>query len=155
MGLFSKNIRHTLKMRAFGLTQIPLLFLCSPRVISLTNQRCEVLIPLRKIVKNHLGSLYFGALAVGADTCVGLLAFEKIKQSQANIHLIFKDFKATFLKRAEGDTLFVCEEGESIQNLIDDVVRTKERAHKTIAVKAYVRNEVVAEFELTLSLKVK
>lgn len=140
-------------MRAFGFAKVPLLFLCSPQVIKLNDTHCEVLIPFRRRVKNHLGSVYFGALAIGADTCVGMLAFDKIHQSGKNISLVFKDFKAQFIKRAEGDTLFVCEQGVLIQELIDEVVRTGERAHRTIPAVAKVKGEVVAEFELTLSLK--
>jgi acyl-coenzyme A thioesterase PaaI-like protein len=153
--IISQNTKKTWLMRAFGLTKVPLLFICSPKILRLDDKYCEVLIPFRKIVKNHLGSVYFGALSIGADTCVGMLAYDKIQNSSQNISFVFKDFKANFLKRAEGDTHFICESGELIQQLIDEVLRTGERCHKTIPAKAYVRNELVAEFELTLSLKVK
>lgn len=142
-------------MRAFGLTKVPLLFLCSPKILRLDDNVCDVVIPFRKIVKNHLGSVYFGALAIGADTCIGMLAFDKIQKRDKRISLVFKDFKAQFIKRAEGHTHFVCEAGHLIDELIDEVLRTGERAHKTIPAKAFVLGELVAEFELTLSLKVK
>ena len=99
--------------------------------------------------------MYFGARAIGADTCVGMHAVDKISRSKKNIGFIFKDFKAQFLKRAEGDALFVCDEGAAVQALIEEVLRTGERAHKPIKARAVVRGEIVAEFELTLSLKVK
>lgn len=149
-----KNIRSTLVMRAFGFFKIPLLFACSPKVIELDSDKCIVELPFRKIVKNHLGSVYFGALAIGADTCVGMLAMEHINESGQKISLIFKDFKAHFLKRAEGTTLFVCDQGQEISALIADVIQTQERQHRTIAAYAEVQGEKVAEFELTLSLKV-
>lgn len=142
-------------MRGFGLTKVPLLFMCSPRIVKLDENVCEVLIPFRKIVKNHVGSMYFGAMAIGADTCVGMHAVDKIAQSKKKIGFIFKDFKAQFLKRAEGDALFICEEGAQVQALIQEVLRTGERAHKSIKARAEVQGEIVAEFELTLSLKVK
>ncbi len=142
-------------MRGFGLTKVPLLFMCSPRIVKLDENVCEVLIPFRKIVKNHVGSMYFGAMAIGADTCVGMHAVDQIAQSGKKIGFIFKDFKAQFLKRAEGDALFICEEGAQVQALIQEVLRTGERAHKSIKARAEVRGEIVAEFELTLSLKVK
>ncbi len=151
----SENTKKTWLMRAFGLTKVPLLFACSPKILRLDDENCEVLIPFRKIVKNHVGSMYFGAMAIGADTCIGMLAVDKIHKSKKNISFIFKDFKAQFLKRAEGDTLFVCEAGKDVQQLIEDVLRTNERVHKTIPARAMVHGEVVAEFELTLSLKLK
>jgi acyl-coenzyme A thioesterase PaaI-like protein len=149
------NLKHTLGMRAFGLFKIPLLFMASPRVIELSDKACQVEIPFRKIVKNHVGSMYFGALAIGADTCVGMLAFEKIKKSKKPIQLIFKDFTARFIKRAEGDTLFVCEAGAAIDELIELALTSGDRVHRAIPAKAFVGSELVAEFELTLSLKLK
>lgn len=150
-----ENAFHTLQMRAFGLLKIPLLFLTSPRVVRLTDTTCEVEIPFRKIVKNHLGSMYFGALAIGADTCVGYLAFHQIKKSQKNVQLVFKDFKADFIKRSEHDTYFICEAGEIITQAVEEAIQSGERVNKTIPARAEANGETVAEFALTLSLKLK
>jgi acyl-coenzyme A thioesterase PaaI-like protein len=149
------NLKHTIGMRAFGLFKIPLLFMASPKILELSEKACRVEIPFRKIVKNHVGSMYFGALAIGADTCVGMLAFEHIRKSKKPIQLIFKDFSAQFLKRAEGPTTFVCEAGDEIHALIQEVITSGERVNRSIPAKAYVEGEVVAEFVLTLSLKMK
>lgn len=151
----SENAKSTLLMRAFGLTKVPLLFFCSPRVTEISNASCQVRMPFRKIIKNHLGSVYFGALAIGADTCVGMLAMDKIRRSNRPISLVFKDFKANFLKRAEGDTLFVCDAGLEMDQLIERVLSTGERQNQTFPARALVQGEIVAEFELTLSLKLR
>lgn len=148
-----KPLRSTVIMRAFGLAKVPLLFACSPRVIELNEHCCRVEIPFRKIVKNHLGSVYFGALAIGADTCIGMLAMDQISASGKNVSLVFKDFKANFLKRAEGPTVFVCTQGKEVSELLSETIRTGERQHRTILASAIVDGETVAEFELTLSLK--
>lgn len=150
-----ENAFHTLQMRAFGFLKIPLLFLASPRVVRLTDTTCEVEIPFRKIVKNHLGSMYFGALAIGADTCVGYLAFHQIKKSQKNVQLVFKDFKADFIKRSEHSTHFICDAGEMITQAVEEAIQTGERVNKTIPARAEANGETVAEFALTLSLKLK
>lgn len=149
-----KPLRSTVIMRAFGLVKVPLLFACSPRVIELNEKCCRVEIPFRKVVKNHLGSMYFGALAIGADTCIGMLAMDQIYTSGKEVSLVFKDFKANFLKRAEGPTLFVCEQGQEVSELLAETIRTGERQNRTILAFAQVHGETVAEFELTLSLKV-
>ncbi len=148
-----KPIRSTFLMRAFGFVKVPLLFACSPKVLELSDSRCLVEIPFRKVVKNHLGSVYFGALAIGADTCVGMLAMDKISDSGKNVSLVFKDFKARFLKRAEGPTVFVCEQGLEVAQLLAETLSSGERQHRTILAYAKVHDETVAEFELTLSLK--
>lgn len=148
-----KPLRSTVIMRAFGLLKVPLLFSCSPRVLELNEKVCRVEIPFRRKVKNHLGSMYFGALAIGADTCIGMLAMDQIYESKENVSLVFKDFKANFLKRAEGATVFVCEQGKEVSELLAETIRTGERQHRTILAFAQVNGETVAEFELTLSLK--
>lgn len=148
-----KPLRSTWMMRGFGLLKVPLLFACSPRVLELNEKTCRVEMPFRKIVKNHLGSMYFGALAIGADTCVGMLAMDRIALSGQNVSLVFKDFKASFLKRAIGPTVFICEQGEQVADLLAETLRTEERQHRTILAFAQTNGETVAEFELTLSLK--
>lgn len=149
-----KPLKSTVIMRAFGFFKVPLLFACSPRVVELNEHTCCVEIPFRKIVKNHLGSVYFGALAIGADTCVGMLAMDHISNSGKNVSLVFKDFKAQFLKRAEGPTLFICEQGQAVAELLAETINTKQRQHRTILAYAMTNGEKVAEFELTLSLKI-
>lgn len=142
-------------LKAFGFSKVPLLFLSGTKVIQIDSQNCRVEIPFRRIVKNHLGSLYFGALAIGADACVGLLATHKIMEQKQNISLVFKSFQADFLKRAEGPTQFVCSQGDEMDKMIQETLQTGQRVHKKFQAQAICQNEVVAEFVLELSLKQK
>jgi acyl-coenzyme A thioesterase PaaI-like protein len=148
------GFKETLKLRAVGLTKIPMLFFLSPSVVEITDHRCVVKIPLTRRSKNHLGSMYFGALAAGADCAGGLIAW---KLAEKKVSLVFKDFKADFLKRAEGDVFFACEEGLEIRKLVERVASSGSREHMPVHVTATVPsklgNEPVARFVLTLSLK--
>ena len=108
-------------IRKFGLLKVPLIWLCRPKVIEHTDERIEVVIRLRRRTKNHLGSMYFGALAIGADVTGGFLAMDPIKESGRQIQLIFKDFKADFLKRPEGDVHFYCNDGLAVRDLVKHV----------------------------------
>ena len=143
------------ELRLFGLTNIPLLFAVSPKVVELTDERLAVKIPLNYITRNHLGSMYFGVLAMGADCACGLLAMHHIQASGKKVSLIFKDFKAELTKRAEEDVIFVCEEGAELKALVQKAIETGERHHQTIAAQALSSStqEVVAQFQLTISLK--
>ena len=145
-------------MRAFGITKVPLIWWCRPKVIDHTDERLEVKIPLRFRTKNHLGSMYFGVLAVGADVTGGFLAMDPIMKSGRKVALIFKDFNADFIKRPEGDVHFYCNDGANIKNLVDKAIETGERHNYTMEIEANVpsiSNDVVARFKLTLSLKDK
>ena len=145
-------------MLLFGLTRIPLIFYCRPKVVSISNARLEVKIKFNRRTKNHLNSMYFGVLSVGADVTGGFLAMKFIQESQSRISLIFKDFHADFLKRAEGDVHFICEDGAEIKDLINVAEETGERQNLPLKITATVpsiSNEPVAKFILTLSIKKK
>lgn len=153
--LISEKTKSNLALKAFGFAKVPLLFATGARVTEITGTTCKIRIPFLKIVKNHLGSVYFGALAIGADACIGFLAFHKIRKREEKISLIFKSFEAQFLKRAVGPTDFICDAGEEIDQLISQTIESGERVHKKIKARAEVKGEIVAEFTLELSLKLK
>src|SRR5512143_1697870 len=117
--LIPEKTRATLALRLFGLTRIPLLFYVGVSVVEVSPERMVVRIPLRRRTRNHLGSMYFGALCVGADCAAGALAMYLIRQQPERVSLVFKDFSAEFLKRAEGDVEFCCSQGEEIADLVD------------------------------------
>ena len=154
--LITEKTRETLSLRLFGLTRIPLLFYVGVSVAELSPERMVVRIPLRRRTKNHLGSMYFGALCIGADCAPGAFAMYLIRQQPARISMVFKDFQAEFLKRAEGDVHFVCDQGKEISELVALAAASDERVERQIDVVATVPSlseEPVARFKLTLSLK--
>ena len=152
----TEKTQETISLRRFGFTKIPLLFYTGISVTEISPERMVVKIPLRRRTKNHLGSMYFGALCVGADCAAGVLAMHLIRKQPERISLIFKNFKAEFLKRAEGDVEFCCTQLKEIAELVAQAATSGERVEKKIEVIATVPtlgNEPVARFELTLSLK--
>tara|TARA_B100000925_G_scaffold288981_1_gene270953 strand:+ start:938 stop:1441 length:504 start_codon:yes stop_codon:yes gene_type:complete len=157
--LIPEKFRDQFFINAWSFFNVPLLFWLRPKIVELKNDKTIVSIPLNKRSKNHLNSMYFGALAAGADCAGGILAMKLIKESGVDVSLAFKDFKADFLKRAEGDTHFICEEGSEIRELIQQVLKSGERINKPVSVYAVcptvTGDEPVAKFELTLSLKKK
>ena len=136
--MFSKLAKANLYLKVFGLTKIPLLWFCRPKIICMSKELVEIKIPLRRRTKNHLNSMYFGALSVGADITCGFLAMKLISKSQSRISLIFKDFKADFLKRAEGDVHFKCNEGLEISQLVEETIKSGHRENMVVHIDALV-----------------
>jgi acyl-coenzyme A thioesterase PaaI-like protein len=138
---------------------VPLILFVNPSVITLDDEVCVVKIPLSWRTKNHLKSMYFGSLCTGADIAGGLIAMAEIANTKKNIALSFKDFKANFLKRAEGDVYFTCSQNREIRSFVNKVIISGERMNFPVKINATVpaisTSEIVAEFELTLSLKLK
>jgi len=152
------RFKQTFGMRLFGWLKIPLLASVRPSVIELSETRCVVRVPLRRWTRNHLGSMYFGALAIGADCAGGLLAMDQIKRSDNRVSLVFKSFQASFLKRPESDVYFICEEGEAIREQVRRALASDERVTEPMHIQAAVKTadggyDPVAEFTLELSLK--
>lgn len=156
--LLSKKAAGTFALRYFGFRKIPMLFFCRPSLVECDDKRVTLSIALNKRTRNHLGSMYFGALTVGADCAAGLIAMNRIKSSGENVSLIFKSLSANFLKRAESDVHFTCTQGTEITALVMQAIDTNTRVEmpvKVIATVPSISNECVAEFVLVLSLKLR
>ena len=152
LSLFKMN----LILKAYGLFKIPLIAFVGPKLVELTDSKSVVKIGLGFRTKNHLGVMYFGALAIGAELSIALKAVEAIQLSGKRIDFLFKDFKIEFLKRADGDVHFTCEEAGLVRDLILKSVNSNERFEQKFSGYAVVpskSNEPVIKYELTLSIK--
>jgi acyl-coenzyme A thioesterase PaaI-like protein len=143
----------------FGIFKISLIGFVRPKLLELTDKRMVVRIRLRRRTKNHLGSMYFGALAIGADLAGAFQSFYIADKMNAKLSIVFKNFEASFLKRPESDVFFISDEGLMIQEMVEETIKSKERVTKDIKISAitgYPDNpEVVSEFILGLSVKDK
>ena len=152
------RFKQTLSIRFLGWTRIPMLASVRPSVVELDADRCVIRIRLRRWTRNHLGSMYFGAMAIGADCAGGLLAVEQIRKRGAKVTLAFKSFHADFLKRPESDVYFICEEGAKLRELVERTLACEERLGEMVRIQAATRGpdggyDPVAEFTLDLTLK--
>ncbi|HAT7073920.1 TPA: hypothetical protein JAN90_14375 [Legionella pneumophila] len=142
----------------FSHFKVALIGYLKPKLIQLTDNEIVVRVPLTRRSRNHLHSMYFGALAVGADIAGGLHGFYHAKQAKCKVSLAFKSFQAQFLRRPESDVYFICTEGEVVKKMIEESKKSSERINKPIHIKAYINYlthpEKIADFILELSLKV-
>jgi acyl-coenzyme A thioesterase PaaI-like protein len=148
---------ETMRLRVWTFLRIPLLFFLRPSVVEASPERTVVRIPLTRRSRNHLGSMYFGALCAGADLAGALTAMRRIEASGRRVSLIFRDVRARFFRRAEGSVLFTCEDGAAVAALVARAIESGEREELPVTIVARVpgepREEPAAEFVLTLSLK--
>ncbi len=137
--------------------KVPLLGYLRPKIICLKDESLIIRIPLCRRSKNHLHSMYFAALAAGADLAAGLYGFYFSKLMDVPVSLAFKSFQAQFLKRAEDDVYFICEQGERVKTMIEESLASQKRINQSIHVQGFVNYpenpELVAEFTLELSIK--
>jgi acyl-coenzyme A thioesterase PaaI-like protein len=152
-----KMMKATWSLRLFAWTRIPLIAILRPTLLAADAKRCTVKIPLGWLTRNHLGSLYFGALCIGADLAGGLIVMNLIRARGSRVAFLFKDFHAEFHKRAEGAAIFTCQDGMRLQALLDRAESSGEREEDVVEVVATVPDklgdEPVATFHLTISMK--
>jgi acyl-coenzyme A thioesterase PaaI-like protein len=142
----------------FGRFKVPMIGYLKPCLISLSDDTIVVKLPLKRRSKNHLKSMYFGALAVGADVAGGMHGFYHAQKAGVNVSLAFKSFQAQFLRRPESDVFFVCTMGNKVKEMIVNSQTSGERQNQLLQIQAYTsypyQAEEVANFVLELSLKV-
>ncbi|HTN52733.1 MAG TPA: DUF4442 domain-containing protein [Anaeromyxobacter sp.] len=151
-------LKETALVRLLGL-RIPVLLFLGPRVLELDEEGCAVAIPLGWRSRNHLGSMYLGALVAGADLAAGLQAVRAMRDGHPDVRLVFADLRAEFLKRADGDVVFRSRDGRRVAEAVRRADATGERVTLPVEIVATVPRrygeEPVARFTLGLSLKRK
>lgn len=150
-------LRYTVMLQGLGFLKIPLIFAVRPKVIRLDNEQCILAVSFKRRVKNHLNSIYFGALAIAAECAGGIAVMKEIMESGERVSLVFSHFEAKFLKRVEGDAHFTCNNIPELKALVSKVVASGEREELPFEVIATCPDkfgdEPVALFLVTISLK--
>jgi len=153
-----RDWKATMTVRLWALRNVFLLWMIGPRIIEINDRRCEMVVPLNwRTRRRDIHAMYLGTLCMGADVAGGLIAFNLVRRSKANVSFVFKDIRGEFLKRAEGDVHFTCSDGALIRDLVQRALASEERQEATVSVVATVPeklgDEPVAKFALTLSVK--
>ncbi|TXB66712.1 DUF4442 domain-containing protein [Vicingus serpentipes] len=139
-----------------GKFKIPMIGYTGLKLVEITETTTKVKIRLKRRTKNHLNSMYFGSLAIGADVAGGLHAFYFANKYGKTVSFAFKGMECEFLKRAESDCIFVSEDGKKVEDAIKKSIETEERINETTNVNVLnIENEVVAKFKLIVSVKCK
>lgn len=157
MPLLSPLQRADLYLKTIGLFKVPLIWYVGAKLICNTSETTIIRIPLNRRTRNHLGSMYFGALAVGADVTGAWAAFQLLRTTKEKVSIVFKDMKAEFLMRPEGDVHFTCNDVRAIEDCFAATIADGERKNLAVKVVATVPSKTgdtpVATFDLTLSAR--
>lgn len=152
-----KKLKLTAFVNFYGLIKIPLVLFVNPRVVEASEKRFVIKIPLNYRTKNHLNSMYFGAMGIGAELSIAAAAVVAISESKKKIDFVFKDFTANYLKRAAGDVHFICDEADVVRGLIEEAKTNPERIERKLKGYAVVPSvnltEAVMTYEMTLSVR--
>ncbi|GIS73105.1 MAG: hypothetical protein CM1200mP10_26820 [Candidatus Neomarinimicrobiota bacterium] len=119
----AERFKYNLYLWYFGLTQVRLIHYCRPKIVDITEEKVVLMMSLDRRTRNHVRSMYIGAMVVGVDMVTGFTAMVRIRESKRKVIPIFKDLTANFLKRAEGDVYFICREGKAITEAVEKTIQ--------------------------------
>ena len=135
---------------------LPSAWICGVRVDSIENNKCIVRVKLGFFNKNPFKSLFWAVQGMAAEMPGGLLLQNKIKNSGQNIAMLLVDSSSKFTKKAVGKILFTFENGELLDELVNQAVKTKEAQTITIRTSGVDENgDVVSEFSFNWSIKLR
>lgn len=152
---FIKKLTHPVQFRMFLFYKLPSAFFSGVRIRSMNEQQCVTSVPFKWLTQNPFKSTYFASLAMAAELSTGALALAHLYKKKPVSMLVVK-LEALYFKKAVGRTYFTCEDGEAFAATIDKAIATGEsQTHTAKSIGRNENNEVVAEFNISWSFKLK
>jgi len=153
---FIRQMKNPVKFRLFLFTRLPAAYFAGVRVREIDEKKCVVTVPYKWLSQNPFRSTYFACLSMAAEMSTGSLAMAHLYKINPPVSMLVVKVESEYFKKAVGRTSFVCEDGELFQKAVEETLATGEA--RTVKARSVGRNkegEVVAEFYITWSFKVK
>jgi hypothetical protein len=153
---FTRIMKHPLKFRMFLLSKLPSAYFTGVRVKDVDATRCITTVPYKWFSKNPFRSTYFASLAMAAEMSTGALALAHLYKKKPSVAILLVKLEAEYFKKATDRTTFICEDGDSFRDAVEDAIKTGEpRTVKARSVGTNKAGDKVAEFFITWSLKAR
>jgi acyl-coenzyme A thioesterase PaaI-like protein len=142
--------------RAVLAARMPLLALAGAKVEYVDLAGARVRLPFGWKTRNIFGTMYFGAIAMGAEAACGSLVLLHNQQRDSKFAPIVKGLQIDFRKAATSDIVFECHEGDVVTDLFDRAVASGQREEANVEVIGRTRKDgEVARVLVTWSLRYK
>ncbi|WP_317206831.1 DUF4442 domain-containing protein [Niabella pedocola] len=153
---FFKVLKHPVKFRMFLLSKLPLALFAGLRIRTVNSRQCVVSIRYSWMNKNPFRSTYFAALAMAAELSTGVLAMAATLERPVKVALLVVKLESEYFKKATGNTLFTCNDGDALQNTVQKAIDQKQPQQFTATSTGInEQGEPVAIFRITWSFKAK
>jgi hypothetical protein len=153
---FFALVKNPVKFRLFLLKNLPAAYFSGVKIKSVNQKSSMVSVPYKWFTRNPFRCTYFACLSMAAEMSTGILALGNIYKRSPKISMLVTGIEGKFYKRATDLTRFVCEEGVAIKQTIETAIVTGESQNiKVLSSGFNQHNELVAEFWITWSFKVK
>ena len=153
---FIRLMKHPVKFRMFLLFKLPSAFFSGVRLRDIDAAHCRVTVPFKWFSQNPFKSTYFACLAMAAEMSTGVLGMMQLHNRKPAVSMLVVGLEANYFKKAIERTSFICDDGALIEKAVEETMATGEaRIVKAKSVGKNKRGEVIAEFYITWSFKVK
>jgi len=126
------------------------------KVVELNEAAASVSVKHKWLNQNPFGSLYFAVLSMAGELSTGLLCFGQIYKRKPAVSMLVVKLEAQFYKKATGKIVFTCNDGNVIQEAVENAIITGEGQTITCtATGSNAMNETVAVFTIVWSFKAK
>ncbi len=153
---FKRIITNPVLFKFFVFQKLSSAFWAGLSIEHFDEKSCGVRVKLSWFNQNPFRSMYFAVEAMAAEMSCGMLAFGQVYKRQPAVSMLVEKLEAKFVKKATGVIVFSCDDGEALQQTVDDALVKKEGTK--IQVTSIGRNqagEIVAEFIFTWTFKAK
>jgi hypothetical protein len=149
-----RQVLHPWKFWLFQWKTLPLAAVAGLRVRSLDEARCTVSLPGGWRTQNPFRSTYFGAQAMAAEMSTGAPAMVLVGGASASVAMLVREFRAVFVKKIVGPSVFTFEDVASLRVAIDRAAASGDAcSFLARSIGRTADGTVAAEFEVTWSFK--
>ena len=143
------------KFRLFLLQKLPAAYFSGVRVRKVNREQASVAVPYKWFTQNPFRSTYFACLSMAAEMSTGILAMAYVYKRKPKISMLVVAVEGKFHKKAISKTLFTCNEGAAISQVIETAISSGQPQTIKVLSSGYNEaNELVAEFWVTWSFRV-
>ena len=138
------------------LKEMPMGTIAGLKITELNQKQCKVTVPYKHINKNPFNTTYWAVLGMAAEMTSGALVQMYIHQLQPSVSMFVTNCTGKFIKRALGETTFICDEVEEIAAIIQKAIDTNKPQTIICTAKGYDKDgSLLTEFTFEWSLKAR
>jgi hypothetical protein len=150
-----KNFNSPVSMWFWLLINLPAAWFMGFRVKKVTPEKSEVTLPYSWRSQNPFNSIYFAAQCAAAEFSTGVFGVAAT-QGRGKISMLVSHVETEFFKKATSETIFTCEQGQELFDIVEKAVQTGEaQTIQMISTGVQATGEVVSITKITWSFKAK
>ena len=135
---------------------LPSAWWCGVRVKEISSKHCSTKVNLNWINKNPFKSIFWAIQGMAAELSTGVLIMQASKSFKCDISMLVINNKATFTKKAKGQIVFSCDNGEAVDKTFTKLLKVNKSQTLWLQAKGVDKEgDIVStfDFEWTLLLK--